>query len=161
MVRRSRARERGPADAAVVAAATDLLEARPGRPWEQVTALYERGSTIHGGGRTWALTCRVRLEGVQGGRFYTQVVLWSGDPEAARSSRRVPAPDLLEFVERVQRRVRAVGLAGRFQPGLDHCPGSFSRWFHGNAALDRALASLDRLERSLGAVAMRGEPANA
>lgn len=156
-------RELGPdcmSESVVVASATDRLRARPGRVWRQVTSRYAREATIRGGGRTWTLTCSVRLEGVEGGRFLASVVLWSGDPETPVASEKItPAPRLLEFVAQTQRRVRAMGFNGRFHPELgDHWSGSFSRWFRGLEALDRTAASLDRLERTLGAVAKRADP---
>lgn len=160
--RRVMARKPGPdcvSESVVVAAATDRLKARHGSDWQQVTARYTREATVRGGGRTWTLTCSVRLEGVEGGRFLASVVLWSGDPEAPPPRKKItPAPRLLEFVAQTQRSVRGMGFTGRFQPELgDHCPGSFSRWFRGLGHFDRTLASLDRLERTLGAVAMRAE----
>lgn len=162
--RRVNARKPGPdcrSESVVVAAATDRLKAKPGSGWQQVTARYARETTVRGGGRTWTLTCSVRLEGVEGGRFLASILLWTGDPEAPPARKKSSSsPRLLEFVAQIERRVRGMGFTGRFQPELGgHWPGSFSRWFRGLANLDRTLASLDRLERSLGAVAARADPA--
>lgn len=146
---------RGPdclSESVVVGAATDRLRTGPGRAWRRVTSTHAREATLMGGGRAWTLRCNVRLEGVEGGRFLASVSLWTGDPEAPwRKSRSTPL--LLEFLAQTQRRLRGMGFVGRFQPELgSHWPGMFSRWLRGLASLERTLASLDRLERRMGAV---------
>lgn len=155
---------RGPdclSESVVVGAATDRLLTGPGRAWRQVTSTHAREAMVLGGGRAWTLRCSVRFEGVEGGRFLVSVSLWTGDPEAPQSRKRSsPSPVLVEFVARTQRRLRGMGFAGRFQPELGcHWPGMFSRWLRDLANLQHTLASLDRLERSMGAVAKRTRPA--
>lgn len=147
-------------ESVTLAAATDRLLTGPGRAWHEVAVTHVREATLQGGGRAWTLRCSVRLEGVAGGRFLASVSLWSGDPEASPpKTRRAPTPRHLEFVTKIQRRLRGMRLQGRFHSEMgDHWPGYFSRTFRGFASLERMLGSLDRLERDLGAVARRTDP---
>lgn len=152
---------RGPdclSQSVVVATATTRLLAGPTRPWHEIQASYARAATIRGGGRVWTLRCRVRLDGSEGGRFNASVDIWSGDPEEMQSREFTSTPRLLEFFARIQRRLRGAGFTGRFRTEKgDNWIGLFSRRCRGLANLERVLASLDRLERSTGAVARRAD----